>query len=72
MMDEHVATTNRGKHVGWASRLHLGQVRVRDGQEVRVGQIVAVDIGQREQAGQVQRGRQPEDLLVPDVKFTGE
>ena len=72
VMDEHVATTDRGKHVGWASRLHLGQVRMRDGQEVRVGQIVAVDVGQREQAGQVQWGRQPEDLLVSDVKFTGE
>ena len=72
VVHQDVTTTNGRKHVCRASCLDLGQVRMGDGQEVRVGQVVTVDVGQGEQAGEIKWGRKPEDLLVLDVELTGE
>ena len=71
VVHQDVTTTNGRKHVCRASCLDLGQVRMGDGQEVRVGQVVTVDVGQGEQAGEIKWGRKPEDLLVLDVELTG-
>ena len=72
VVDENVTPSDRREHVGRACCFHLGQMRMRNGQEVRVREIVTVDVGKGEQPGKIQRGRKPEDLLVFDVELAGE
>lgn len=71
MVQQHVVTADRLEQVGLAGGLHGCQVGVRLGQEVRVLQVVAVNVGEPEQGCQVERRRQLEDLLGAYVELVG-
>ena len=71
VLDEHVLLAQSGEDVsGLAGLFAECQIGVGLRQEPRVAEVLPVDIGQREQPGQVERGGQLEDLLLGDVELT--
>ena len=69
VVQQHLTVLQRREQVGRLGGLDLGQFRVRLGQEGRVLQRLPVEVGDREQPAQVERARQPEDLLLGDVEL---
>ena len=68
-MQQHVTLLESSEHVGRLRGFDLGEVRVGRGQEGRVLEFGAIDVGQGEQPTQVQWARHVEDFSLADVQL---
>ena len=72
VLDEHVLVAHRREQVDRLRALGRGEVRVRAREELGELEVGAVDVGDGEEAAQVERRRQAVDLAVADLKLAGE
>ena len=72
MLDEHVLLAHRREQVDGLGALGRREVRVRAREELRELEVAAIDVGDGEQAPQVERRRQPVDLAVADLQLAAE
>ena len=72
MLDEHVLLAHGGEQVDRLGALGRREVRVGAREELRELEVAAVDVGDGEEAAQVERRRQAVDLAVADLQLAGE
>ena len=72
VLDEDVLLTHRREQVDGLGALGRGEVRVGAREELRELEVAAVDVGDGEEAAQVERGGQPVDLAVADLQLAGQ